>query len=84
MTVYDASFVKLREAALTYTLPNKWISSFAERVEVSIVGRNLAILHKNVPYADPESGLSAGNAQGYLSGSYPTVRSTGFAIKVDF
>ncbi|GJM28882.1 MAG: SusC/RagA family TonB-linked outer membrane protein [Cyclobacteriaceae bacterium] len=84
LTVYDASFVKLRELAISYTLPNKWINSFANRVEFSLVGRNLAILHKNLPYADPESGLSAGNAQGYLSGSYPTVRSTGFALKVDF
>ncbi len=83
-TIYDASFVKLREMALTYTLPNKWINSFANRVEFSLVGRNLAILHKNVPYADPESGLGAGNIQGYLSGSWPTVRSMGFALKVDF
>jgi len=83
-TVYDASFVKLREAAITYTLPNNLINSFAEKVEVSLVGRNLAILHKNLPYADPEAGLSAGNAQGYLSGAYPTVRTMGFAIKVDF
>ncbi len=84
LTVYDASFVKLREMALTYTLPNKWINSFAERIDVSLVGRNLAILHKNLPYSDPEAGLSAGNAQGYLSGTYPAVRSMGFAIKVDF
>jgi hypothetical protein len=83
-TIYDASYVKLREMSLTYTLPNQWINSFANKVEFSLIGRNLAILHKNVPYADPESGLSAGNVQGYLSGSWPTVRSMGFSLKVDF
>ena len=45
--------------------------------------RNLFI-KKDVPFADPESGLGAGNAQGYLSGAYPTVRSFGASIKVDF
>ncbi|WP_282014695.1 SusC/RagA family TonB-linked outer membrane protein [Marinifilum flexuosum] len=84
LTVYDASFVKLRELALTYNLPKNLISGFAQNVSLSLVGRNLWIIHKNVPYADPESGLSSGLAQGYLSGSYPTVRSWGFNVKVDF
>ncbi|RUT77846.1 SusC/RagA family TonB-linked outer membrane protein [Ancylomarina longa] len=84
LTVYDASFVKLREMSLTYNLPKKLVSGFANNVSLSLVGRNLWIISKHVPYADPESGLSAGLAQGYLSGSYPTVRSFGFNVKVDF
>ncbi|WP_372773222.1 SusC/RagA family TonB-linked outer membrane protein [Mangrovibacterium sp.] len=84
MTVYDASFVKLREMALTYNLPSNLVSSFAQNISFSLVGRNLWIIHKNVPYADPESGLSSGLSQGYLSGSYPTVRSFGFNLKIDF
>lgn len=84
MTVYDASFVKLREMALTYNLPTNLTKSFAQNVSFSLVGRNLWIIHKNVPYADPESGLSSGLSQGYLSGSYPTVRSFGFNLKINF
>ncbi|MCK5368813.1 MAG: TonB-dependent receptor, partial [Cyclobacteriaceae bacterium] len=74
MTVYDASYVKLRELYLTYQLPDHWINSFAQKVAISLVGRNLWIMSKKVPYADPESGLGAGNTQGYLSGSYPAVK----------
>ncbi len=84
LTVYDASFVKLREMALTYRLPKSLLDGIVQNVSFSVTGRNLWIIHKNVPYADPESGLSSGLAQGYLSGSYPTVRSFGFNVKVDF
>jgi len=42
------------------------------------------ILMKNVPYADPEAGLSSGNAQGYLSGAYPTVKTYGVNLNLDF
>ena len=82
LTVYDGSYVKLREASLTYSLPQSLIGGFSNRIDLSLVGRNLWIIHKNVPYADPESGLGAGPAQGYLSGSYPTVRSVGFKVEI--
>lgn len=84
MTVYDASYVKLREVSLSYRLPKQLTGSYLQNVSVGFTGRNLLILHKNVPYADPESGLGAGNVQGYLSGSYPTVRQYGFNVKIDF
>ncbi|AWV99437.1 SusC/RagA family TonB-linked outer membrane protein [Arcticibacterium luteifluviistationis] len=82
--VYDASYVKLREASLSYSLPTKLYSNFANKISVGVVGRNLWIIKKHVPFADPESGLGSGNAQGYLTGSYPTVRSMGFNVKLDF
>ncbi|UBM57864.1 SusC/RagA family TonB-linked outer membrane protein [Marinilongibacter aquaticus] len=84
LTVYSASYVKLREASLSYKLPKNLYSSFANNISVGVVGRNLWIIKKHVPFADPESGLGAGNSQGYLSGAYPTVRSIGVNIKVDF
>jgi hypothetical protein len=83
--VYDASFVKLREAAITYSLPKKWIGEKVfKSVDVSLVGRNLWIIHKNLPYSDPEAGLSSGNIQGYQSGAYPSVRTFGFNFKFRF
>lgn len=82
LTVYDASYVKLREMSLTYSLPQSLVGKFSNRVDLSLVGRNLWIIHKNVPYADPESGLGTGPAQGYLSGSYPTVRTLGFKVEI--
>ena len=83
--VYDAGFVKLREAALTYSLPKQWLGEKAIKgIDVSLVGRNLWVIHSNVPYADPEAGLSSGNLQGYQSGAYPSVRTVGFNFKFRF
>ena len=84
MTVYDASYVKLREVALTYNLPKKLLGHVFQGASFSVVGRNLWIISKNVPYADPESGLGAGNGQGYLSGSFPTIRTVGFKLDLNF
>lgn len=84
MTVYDGSYVKLREVALTYNLPNGILGNAFQNVALSVVGNNLWIIHKNVPHADPESGLGAGNGQGYLSGTYPTVKTLGFKVDLSF
>ena len=83
--VYDASFVKLREASFTYTLPSKYFErTFIKGASISLLGNNLWIIHKNLPYADPEAGTSAGNIQGYQSGVMPTVRTYSFNFKVNF
>lgn len=80
--VYDASYVKLRELSFSYSLPDTFLSEYIKGVELSIIGRNLWIIDKNVPFADPEENLSAGNIQGYQSGSYPSVRTIGFNINL--
>lgn len=83
--VYDASYVKLRQLNLTYSLPKTMIEKWPiTGLDVSLIGRNLAILYKNCPYTDPEAGLSAGNVQGYQSGAYPSVREYGFNVTVKF
>ena len=85
--VYDASYVKLREASLNFTLPKAFTTrlGFVKGVDLSIVGRNLWIIHKNLPDADPEEGLSSGNlGQGYQSGSYPTTRTLGANLRLSF
>ena len=84
--IYDASFVKLREANLTYSLPRAIVAKLGgvKGVDLSVFGRNLWLIHKNIPYSDPEENLSAGNLQGYQSGAYPTTRSVGFNVKLLF
>lgn len=84
--VYDASYVKLRELTFTYSFPQDLISKWKvfKGIDVSVIGRNLWIIHKNLPYADPEENLTAGNAQGYQSGAYPTTRSVGVNLKLKF
>ncbi|HWJ29609.1 MAG TPA: hypothetical protein VNS32_23930, partial [Flavisolibacter sp.] len=84
--VYDASYAKLREVNLTYSLPQSLVSKLRgfKGIDISIIGRNLWIIHKNLPYADPEEGITAGNVQGYQSGAYPTVRTIGANLKLKF
>lgn len=84
--VYDASYVKLREVLLSYSLPSLLVARLKplRTLTVSAVGRNLWIIYKNLPYADPEDNLSAGNIQGYQVGSLPSVRSIGFNVKATF
>jgi hypothetical protein len=82
--VYDGSYVKLREVALTYRFPRGILGNAFQNVGLSVVGNNLWIIDKNVPHGDPESGLGAGNAQGYLSGAYPAVKTIGFKLDLGF
>lgn len=83
--VYDASYVKLRNVSISYDLPEKLLQgSFIKKFTISAIGRNLWIIHKNLPYSDPEAGLSAGNVQGYQSGAYPTFREIGASVKIQF
>lgn len=83
---YDASYVKLRELTLSYALPQSIFTNIKaiKGASLSLIGRNLWIIHKNLPYSDPEENLSAGNIQGVQSGAYPTTRSIGFNIKLNF
>ncbi len=84
--VYDASYVKLREATITYSLPKEAIEKlhYLKGIDIGLFGRNLWIIHKNLPYADPEDLLSSGNIQGYQSGAYPTTRTIGVNVKLKF
>jgi hypothetical protein len=84
--VYDASYIKLREVTIGYSLPSKLFrnGNFIKGIDLSLIGRNLAILHKNLPYADPEDSFGSGNLQGVQTGSYPAARSMGFNLKVKF
>ncbi|MGZ3957523.1 MAG: SusC/RagA family TonB-linked outer membrane protein [Flavisolibacter sp.] len=84
--IYDAGYVKLREANLTFSLPSKMLSGLKniKGIDISLYGRNLWIIHKNLPDADPEDGPSSGNIQGVQVGSYPTYRTVGFNVNVKF
>jgi TonB-linked SusC/RagA family outer membrane protein len=81
-TIFDGSFVKLREVKLTYVLAGKVFKSLPFRdIAVSVVGRNLALLHSNVPHIDPETSYYIdSNLQGIENGQVPTTRTVGFNI----
>lgn len=84
--VYDASYIKLREVNLTWSIPQRWVDRMApvKGVDISLYGRNLWIIDKDLPDADPEDAPSSGNIQGYQVGSYPLYRTYGFNLKFKF
>ncbi len=83
--IFDASYVKLREITLSYNLPAQLVQKIGlTGASISLAGRNLLILHKNVPDIDPETAFNTGNAQGLESLSLPTTRNYGFNIILKF
>lgn len=84
----SGSFVKLREASLSYQLPMKWFKNTKSitGLQISIFGNNLALwTPKANTYVDPEtSSYGNGNAQGFEYGTTPSLRNMGFSIKADF
>ena len=97
--VYDASYVKLREVALTWSIPNRILGTTGviKGIDLSLTGRNLWIIHKDLPYADPEQGAASTTTSssapivynpnasiGYQTGVYPNVRSFAFNVKLKF
>ncbi|WP_392345995.1 hypothetical protein [uncultured Polaribacter sp.] len=85
-SIFDASYVKLRQISIGYSLPKEFIkNSVVKSLKLSIVGRNLAILYKRAPHIDPETGFSASNGnQGQEFGQYPSARNIGFNINLKF
>jgi TonB-linked SusC/RagA family outer membrane protein len=85
---YDASYIKLRELALGYHIPGRSLGNAGKVIkgmDIQLLGRNLWIIHKNLPMADPENSSSAGNSNSGLEfGAYPTVRSVGLNLKMQF
>jgi hypothetical protein len=80
--IYDASFVKLREARVSFSLPLHFISPLrAQSVRLSVVGRNLA-LWADAPNIDPETVLSTATYRGAEMGQLPTAKSVGFQVSL--
>ncbi len=87
--LYDASFVKLREIRLGYTLTpttlqSTFLSGIVRGATLSLVARNVLFLLNNVPGIDPQTGYTNANGQGLEMGGYPTARSLGFNITLKF
>lgn len=83
--IYNASFIKLREMNFSYTInPKKLVKTPFHAVTVSVFGRNLWTIHKNVDNIDPEASYNTGNNRGFEYGSLPSRRSFGVGLNVKF
>ena len=82
---YDASYINLREVNLSYTLPMNFVQKIGfQRASVGVFGRNLALLHSNVPHIDPQVITGSGNVQGLENAQVPPTRSIGFNLGFSF
>ncbi|MEZ4776778.1 MAG: SusC/RagA family TonB-linked outer membrane protein [Bacteroidia bacterium] len=85
MFLYDASFAKLRQLTFGYSFPRSMLNKTPlQNLTVSFVGRNLAVLFKNIENVDPESSYSNSNSQGLEYFGMPATRSYGFNIRIGF
>lgn len=84
--VYDASFAKLRELSIGYSLPSSLLANTPiATASISFVGRNLLLLWSDVPNVDPESTYTANSgSQGLEYFALPPVRSFGFNLSLSF
>ena len=82
--VYDASFVKLRELQLAYRVPEKLFRGAGiQQMSISLVARNLWLIHSNVPNLDPESSFrNDSEGIGLELAGVPQTRSLGFNLNV--
>lgn len=91
MYVFDGSYLKLREAYITYTIPRSILAKmkYFNRATVSLIGSNLALLwvHKsNKLRLDPETGGVSSDSRGvgFEQASVPTSRSFGLKLGLTF
>ena len=89
-SIFDASYVKLREVAVSYSLPKRWIpeQSYIQGVSIGFEGRNLWLIDSEVPHIDPEASFFGpsliGGAANIEFFSVPSMRTFGGNIKIRF
>jgi hypothetical protein len=88
INLIDASFIKLREAGVHYSLPAKVFNNSAiSGIKIGFVGYNLKFwVPEENQYADPEGSSFGGNGnvQNFEQTSNPTSRSMGVDLKITF
>jgi hypothetical protein len=85
MAVYETSYLKLREVALTFDLPHRILEPVKmSAATISFVGRNF-LLWTTLPNVDPETSQGMGNGQmGFEYMSLPQTKSYGVTLNLTF
>ena len=81
--VLDASYIKLREITLSYTIPAK-LTGPINNLKIGLFGRNLATFGTAMVGIDPEQNNSSGNIQGIEGAGLPSTRTFGFNVGFNF
>ncbi|MBC9932532.1 SusC/RagA family TonB-linked outer membrane protein [Chitinophaga qingshengii] len=85
-SVFDASYVALREVSLGYSLPTEMVQRWRlNSLRVSLVGRNLGYLFNNLPdHINPEAVRNNKTSAFSEYGAVPFVRNMGVTVQVGF
>jgi TonB-dependent starch-binding outer membrane protein SusC len=82
--VYDGSFIKLKNIALSYHFPQAWIGPRVKNLEVYVSSQNVFTITKYPGY-DPEiTNMTNGITQGLETGIIPNPRSFTFGLRAGF
>ena len=87
-TIFDRSFLKLRDINISYNLPSKWSSKIGSSyASIGVYGRNFLLwTPRSNPYVDPEAS-NLGNDLTGLIGEFATAplqKTYGFILKLTF
>jgi len=88
--VYDASFLKLSELSISYSLPKKWLertfNGYVDNARISAVGSNLFYFIKHTPGTTPDGALTESSLMATALDlcPYPATRNFGVAINIGF
>ncbi len=82
--MFDTSWFRVREAALSYSIPKTLLTKTPfGNAEIGVFGRNLYLSSPNYPHFDPEqNALGISNAQGLEFNSLPNTRTFGFNLRL--
>ncbi|TDU40332.1 TonB-linked SusC/RagA family outer membrane protein [Gelidibacter sediminis] len=83
--VYSTDFVKFRELSLSYNLPGDVLKDlFINDLRISVIGRNLFFIKRDIDNIDPEAALNNLNSQGIERFGIPSTKSYGFSVNMKF
>jgi iron complex outermembrane receptor protein len=85
--IQDNDYIKMRELSLSYTIPNQITSKIgASNVNISVYGRNLFFLYRNIKDLDPEvlTGGSRWTQTLTSAGTNPATRTYGVMLRARF
>lgn len=84
--IYSASFARLKELSISYSLPKLWLKGTPlQNVRLSLVGRNLCYLLRHTPGTSPEGGFDTSMfSQAIDFTSIPYTRTIGVSLNVQF
>jgi Outer membrane receptor proteins, mostly Fe transport len=88
--VYDASFMKLKELAIGYSIPKSVLSKIPhnpiKNAKISLVGRNLFYVYKDTPGTTPDASAYSTSyfAKAIDFAPVPNTRTYGFSLNLGF